>query len=620
MDRRPDRRPDRIGGSAEFFGRIVASVIVAAVVLPVAEVRGQDTFAQFLRTVAPQSETSGDNAGDPDATLPSGAISRRGLIDGSLPAPPEPDLDIAIDPDIEIDGELDADLDTEFDEQTEELLPPRDFMEDLDVDDGDDDDGDQPDDAPEEIRRGERLRDPDAPEALTLSDVIASTIRAYPTIAATRANFRLADGQLLQAYGEYDHKLKAYSLAEPLGFYEMYRNGLSVARQTWWGTEWEAGYKIGRGFFKPWFKERQTDDAGEFRVSVQTPLLQGRAIDAERVAVFQASLARAATEPQVLAEILMVSRDAAMAYWDWVEAGAILEAQTSLAELAERRAEQLDLGVRAGRFAEIDAILNAQLVAERQRKQVESLRKLQVGAIKLSLYLRRPNGETLVPPKPWLPDAFPDIEVPRFDIDQLQSRAAQSRPELAVLRFQRDAQIWDRRLACNQLLPQLDFVSEVSQDMGEPATSTDDKGPLELLLGITSEVPYQRRKARGKIREIDAKIFQIDQKTRITRDKIGNEIGVAAAALELNIEVVELAERSYAAALESLRRFRFAFNNGKIDLLYLNLIETKATEALVKLIEAKAELFQSIAATQVAIGIDPMDAAMMLPEPALPVE
>lgn len=466
---------------------------------------------------------------------------------------------------------------------------------------------------PELIDLGDRERDPNSPAALMLADVIASTLRSYPEISAARAQFRLSDGDLLSAYGQYDTKLKAYSLAEPLGFFEMYRNGLGLARQTWWGTQIEAGYKIGRGTFKPWFLERQTNDAGEFSLEVEKPLLQGRAIDADRVAVFQASLARASADPLITQAILETSLEAAMTYWEWVSAGAVLVAQSELRELAELRAEQLAIGVEAGKFAEIDTILNAQLLAERQRNEVESLRKLQTTAIKLSLYVRDAAGNPMIPPKLWLPEEFPRIVIPQIDADTLLVDAFRRRPEMSLLNLQRDSLTWDRRLANNQLLPTLNFVSKVSQDLGEPSTSSDNKQPLELLLGVTSEVPYQRRKARGKIRATDAKLFQVDQKARLTRDKIANEVTSAIAKLELNEQLVDVSITSYRNALESLDRFRFAFDRGKIDLLYLNLIETKAFEDLTKLIKSRAELLQSLATLQIAIGLDPMDAAVLLP-------
>ena len=94
-----------------------------------------------------------------------------------------------------------------------------------------------------------------------------------------------------------------------------------LPRQTWWGGYLSAGYRIGRGDFQPWYKERETDKSGEFKVGWIQPLLRGKAIDLNRVAVFQASLARQASQPVLQQAILDSAQEATEAYWKWVTAG-----------------------------------------------------------------------------------------------------------------------------------------------------------------------------------------------------------------------------------------------------------------------------------------------------------
>ena len=62
--------------------------------------------------------------------------------------------------------------------------------------------------------------------------------------------------------------------------------------------------------------------------------------------------------------------------------------------------------------------------------------------------------------------------------------------------------------------------------------------------------------------------------------------------------------------LETLERYRFAFDRGKIDLIYLNLLETKANESEIKLVESQRHWFAALAQLQVALGLDPLDQAM----------
>lgn len=459
-------------------------------------------------------------------------------------------------------------------------------------------------------------------ESLTLADVIASLYRSYPDINRARQLRPLAGGELLSAYGAYDTKFQAESLSEPTGFYRTYRNGLGVARQTWWGGYLSAGYRIGRGYYQPWYKERQTDDAGEFKLGVAQPLLQGRAIDAQRVAVFQASLAQQAAGPQLQQTILEISGEAINVYWQWVAAGATLQAQQELLALAVARGKQFQAGFEADKFAEIDVILNNQLIAERKTLVLKSEQKFRATAFKLGLYLRDQNGQPMVPGDEWLPDYFPKIETPPdFDLAANLADAISRRPEPQVLQYElRQVQL-DRRLASNNLLPRLDFVAEASQDMGEPATKSDDKGQFELVIGFRSDVPIQRRKARGKIQSTSAKMIQINEKIRLVRDKIATELQIAANRLDLATQVVQQSELSLRAALETLERYRFAFDRGKIDLIYLNLLETKTNETEIKLVEAQREWFSALAQLQLTLGLDPLDQAMTvssLPESDMP--
>ncbi len=127
---------------------------------------------------------------------------------------------------------------------------------------------------------------------------------------------------------------------------------------------------------------------------MEVPLLQGRAIDAQRVGVFQASLAQQAAEPLIQQAILNSSAEAALAYWEWISAGAVWKAQRELLALAETRGEQFEIGFKADKYAEIDLIFNQQLIAERRGKAFESEQKLSRHWIQAFHFPARRSGPT----------------------------------------------------------------------------------------------------------------------------------------------------------------------------------------------------------------------------------
>ena len=453
------------------------------------------------------------------------------------------------------------------------------------------------------------------PDGLAIADVIASLYQCYPEIQQAREEYRRTNGELLSSWGAFDTKLKGYSLNEPTGFYENHRHAIGVARQTWWGGYLSAGYRIGRGDFQPWYKERETDKSGEFKLGWIQPLLRGKAIDLNRASVFQASLARQASAPVLQQAILDAARAATETYWKWVAAGNVLKAQRELLELARTRGRKLEEGFEADLFAEVDVILNQQLIAERQVKVLDSQRKFQAAAFKLSLYLRDASCQPIIATADWLPDRFPITERPMGGDLQTDLAASLSRrPEPRVLQFEIDKMRWQQQLASNDMLPSFDFVAEASQDLGTPASSSDDKGEFLLVVGVQGEVPIQRRKARGKLQSTAAKIAQLRQKLFLQQNKIEAELRTAYNALQLNSQIVEQAEVSLRAALDTLRRYRFAFDRGKADLIYLNILETKANETEIKLIEAQGNWFQTLGEMQAALGLDPLEQSLLVSE------
>ncbi len=105
------------------------------------------------------------------------------------------------------------------------------------------------------------------------------------------------------------------------------------------------------------------------------------------------------------------------------------------------------------------------------------------------------------------------------------------------------------------------------------------------------------------------------------QDKIAAELQTAYNALTLSAQIVQQSEISLRAALETLERYRFAFEKGKIDLIYLNLLEVKVNESEIKLVESQRVWFAALADLQITLGLDPLDQAMKvssLPDSDMP--
>lgn len=450
---------------------------------------------------------------------------------------------------------------------------------------------------------------PLAARPLVLRDVILSVHSSYPLLRSAAQERAIAAGRQLSAQGAFDLNASASSIAAPEGYYENYRSRVVLDQPLFHGGYVYGGYKIGEGNFQPWYKERETNEGGQFSLGLGTPLLKDRAIDKRRSELFQADLARSAVEPAVRAQLLEFVRAASWAYWDWVAAGQALVAQRQLLQNAQDRVEQIEARVAAGDLGRIARINNEQLIAARETKVIETERKLQQSAIKLSLFYRTEQGEPLIPGAEQLPQSFPQQVAP--DSDALAADIAvalEASPLLKELDLVSEQYSVELRNAENMMLPKLDALALASKDVGAPTDEKGDKTPFELEAGLYGEIPLQRRQARGKITATQGKLAQLNAKRQFLIDKTVAAVQDAMSAITAAQRRIERAQTNVRLAEQTLDLARLQFEAGDIDLVELNIYEKAVTDAQLLLISAQADFFGALADYRAALAVDPLTA------------
>lgn len=441
-------------------------------------------------------------------------------------------------------------------------------------------------------------------EAILYNEVVSSVYQSYPLLESALFSRNIAIGQQVGASGAFDTKLKGASENGPQGFYQTYRQSIGVVQPTYWGGEVFAGYRIGRGDFQPWYLERQTNDAGEFKAGVQVPLARNRTIDARRAELWKAGLERTMAEPEIQAQLIGFVQEASYSYWDWVAAGEYHDIATRILALAEDRTSRIEKQVKAKFLDPPELTDNLRLVAIRQAKVADTRRKLEQTAAKLSVYLRDSAGNPLLPSASQLP-GFPEPTPIEDDVlDSNISLALSRRPELRVLDLMKQQTQVDYTEAANQLQPELNAVLWGSQDVGEPTSNKRDKSPYESEAAMYLDVPMQRRKARGKMTELQGKLAQLSAKRRITADKIGVDVRAAHAALKSAWEQVQETSDALEYAEDLAARERKNQELGASDLLKVALREQYAVESAEKNVDALKLYFESQADYRAALAED----------------
>ena len=443
----------------------------------------------------------------------------------------------------------------------------------------------------------------DAPSIATLDDVITSVYASYPALDAASRERQIAAGKQLAAMGSFDSNLVGEAISEPMGYYKNYRYDLGVKQYNWGGSQTYAGYRLGRGFFEPWYLERDTNQGGEFKAGISLPFLRDRDIDKRRAAVFKAQIDQESAEPIVQLEVVDAVRSASMSYWDWVAAGQRATIARELLQLAVDRQQGLEKRVEQGDIAGIALVDNKRLIVSRQAKLIEAERKLQQSAIKLSLFLRNSMGMPLIVTPEQLPAEFPEATAPDASSESSETtRALTQRPELWLLRLEAERAEVEIRQASNLLLPSLNGVLVGSQDVGAPTKQIRDKSQFEMEAGAVFEVPLQRSQARGKLEAAQGKLAQISAKRRLTEQKIVAEVQGARTALAAEFAALQQARQSYELALQMEEAEWKKFAQGDSDLLVVNLREQAAADAQTLVVDAAASYFMAVAQLHAAIA------------------
>jgi len=459
----------------------------------------------------------------------------------------------------------------------------------------------------------DHVEPPKTATTLELDQVIQSIYASYPLLQIAFYGRNIAAGDQLSAEGAWDLKLKADANNAPLGYYRTYRNGTGFEQPLMSGGEVFGLYKVGQGNFEPWYGNRETNMGGEFSAGIRVPLAQNRTIDERRTALWKANYGVGAVEPFIQGQIIEFIRAGTYAYWDWVAAGLNLRVALELLELAEERNDQIEGQVRLGARPESLLVDNQRLIVTRQGKLIEARRKLANSAIKLSLFLRSPDGQPMIPSEEQLPSSFPmahpvSMESLPTDVAMALSR----RPELLELNFQYRITQVDLQQAQNLMHPEVDASFWSAKDVGGWSTPSGNKAPYQAEAGLNFSVPLQRRKARGKMTAIEAKLVQIATKRQFAEDKITTEVQNAVVTIEAAYRSIDKARESVMLNQQMQKFEEIKLQKGDSDLLTVNLREAFTFDARLVEIEAQQRYFESQADFRAAMAADITESPMPL--------
>jgi len=438
---------------------------------------------------------------------------------------------------------------------------------------------------------------PTAPP-LSLADVWASVEAHHPTIAIAAAEAAAARGDQLAQDGAFDPVIKGKATGDA-GYYPglIADVGVDVPTSVW-GATVSGGWRGGYGDFPAYDGKYKTNDGGELRLGLLLPLLRDGAIDRRRAGVERVALEQRVQEEAVRGARLELRRAAAVAYWEWVAAGARVDVARRALELARARDAQLLERARAGDVATIEHRDNERLVAQRRARVAVAERALDKAALDLALFVRDDGGAPVVVDASRLPTLTPPparIEDRRALIDEALAR----RPDVVRLQIVDEQLGVDARLADNQLLPGVALVAGVSQDLGGSSSTPSSptawgagdktRAVPEAEVGVAVDLAVPFRQARGRVAVVQAQRARLAEQARLLRDRVAVEIDDAGSAARAAAARLAAATAEVDAAVDVEDAERTRFVAGDATLLTVNLREVATVDARLASIDAALE-------------------------------
>ena len=449
-------------------------------------------------------------------------------------------------------------------------------------------------------------------------EVLESVERAHPTLAAAVADVDAAAGDLLAAEGIFDPSVSLKAEAST-SYYQNATGDAAIAVLTpAWGTRLEGGYRFGVGDFPTYYGAKKTNDYGEARAQLTTPLLRDGPTDARRAGIERLQLEQTQRREQLRLTRLDLQRAAAQAYWDWVAAGARLDVADEVLQLALDRNDQLDRRARVGDVPTFEVIDNTRLIASRRNRVIAARRALERTALSLAIYLRDDDGRPAPPARTRLPSlsaAVSSSSSSPLSPEDLREAALSSRPELRRSRLLLQQLAVDVALADNQMLPALGVSAGVSQDFGPTSPpksssssvwnpSPETRALPELRVGLGFELPVLLRSARGRQQAAAAATTRARATLALQNDRIALEVddgvqAVAAAEERLATTATEVDAAVTVAAGERQR-----FEAGDSTLLLVNLREVAVADAELAAVDAAVDVGRAALALQFVVAAD----------------
>lgn len=435
----------------------------------------------------------------------------------------------------------------------------------------------------------------DSVHTLSARQVMEIVKRYHPVALQAGILVEQAKADLVSARGQFDPVFEneaAQKTFEGTAYYSYNRPEISIP--TWFGIEVKAGLEYLSGN-----RTDPVDTKGESSyLGISIPLAKNLLMDKRRAALQSAKIFRQASVAERRNMLNQLMLDALKSYWSWVKEYQLYQVMNEAVAINESRFRWVRSAYQLGDRAAIDT---TEVLAQWQ--QFELLRSqawlnFQNAGLELSVYLWTAGAQPYELPSNIIPqEPLREISVmnqPVPVLNELLNAAVSNHPELRLYQYKLQALNIERKLKFQELLPVVNFrYNQLGRGYDVWKTATSPYFENNYRYGLSISIPLRLSQGRGEYKKARLKInyaeLELEQKKRQVENKVRSYFNELLALKEQ----VKWQEQSWRNYLQLQRAEELRFRSGESSLFLVNARETKALEALQKLLELKAKYFVS---------------------------
>jgi outer membrane protein TolC len=456
---------------------------------------------------------------------------------------------------------------------------------------------------------------------LSLQDALALAIENNLGIQIQSEQVAISKASVAASEGSFEPTLRATvnhndSISPPASSVDGMLGQTFESQSQRWSASLGQRLSTGTTLSLDFFSSRNKNNSGSaveplfygtnLAVSISQPLLRGFSLDRD---IPRASILKAhfASKKDLEAKRIVIANHVLTtenAYWNLAEATRSYAVQEASLALAQEQLLLTEKQIAAGILAPADKISSESSVAQRELSLVQSEARLagSMDALRLALNLPESSwNDTLIAVD------RPQISSQQLSLETAMAMALEQRPEIHQNHLDQKSADVDRRVADNNLLPELD----VGFSYGLAGQSNVYSGSLDQLQGLGARnwgvFANLSWSPLGKVAKANSASLQSSNKIR----KLQYEQFLVRLRSEIRaaLRTLETAERQVAASVKfrglserSLEAERKRFLNGKSRNLEVSRREEELAQARTAEISARIAFLKAKSALDLATG------------------